>query len=485
MSKRRVMLVLGACLGLLLPAGQASSAVRPHSFYLSPQAGGYFFHEDQGIKDSPIYGLGVGYRFSSHWSAELIGSYIDTELKDIDLQFDTYLGRLEVAYNFFPEGRFVPYLALGFGGIIYDSDEFDLTDTDALAGYGLGFQYFLSESVALRVDGRHFFTAENEDLDGKEFQHFSATGGMLFQFGGDEGRPRVLDGDGDGVIDAFDRCPGTRLGVPVDGYGCPADADRDGTPDYLDQCPDTPATISAGRDGCPADRDRDGVADFLDRCPDLPAGKDGDPNGCPADRDSDSDGVGDRQDRCPDTPAGTPVNAAGCPTNGDSDGDGVIDADDKCPGTPAGVVVDSSGCVGSRGQLSAPGEMAIPPVPSPPVGPAPDVLELNLEFLPRQADLRPAFEAKLEEAVRFIAAHPGQRIVVEGHTDAVGPADFNLKLSRERAENVRRYLIEKASIRPEMIAARGFGETRPVADNATQYGRIQNRRVVIRLADGQ
>ena len=196
-----------------------------------------------------------------------------------------------------------------------------------------------------------------------------------------------------------------------------------------------------------------------------------DASGCPAPQitDSDGDGVADSLDRCPDTPPKTPVNLSGCPI--DADGDGVADLLDKCPATPAGTPVDAQGC-----PAAAPAEKAAVKE---------ETLALNLEFLPGKAELRPEFEPQLQEAVRFIQSHPGERILVEGHTDSVGPADANLRLSQARAERVRRYLLEKTSISPELIQARGYGETQPVGDNASQVGRAQNRRVVIRLADGQ
>lgn len=94
----------------------------------------------------------------------------------------------------------------------------------------------------------------------------------------------------------------------------------------------------------PKDSDGDGVIDAKDRCPDTPRGVRVDMNGCPLD--SDGDGVYDYLDKCPGTPKGTPVDASGCPivTDGDSDGDGVLDSRDKCPDTPRGVSVDADGC---------------------------------------------------------------------------------------------------------------------------------------------
>jgi outer membrane protein OmpA-like peptidoglycan-associated protein len=159
------------------------------------------------------------------------------------------------------------------------------------------------------------------------------------------GKPR--DTDKDGVIDRWDKCPGTPLGVKVDKHGCPLDSDGDGVPDYLDKCPNTPKEAFGKVDehGCPLDSDGDGVPDYLDKCPNTPAAAHGfiNADGCPTD--TDGDGVPDYLDKCPNTPAGITVDSIGCPL--DSDGDGVPDYLDLCPGTPkqAKGFVDKNGCV--------------------------------------------------------------------------------------------------------------------------------------------
>ena len=90
----------------------------------------------------------------------------------------------------------------------------------------------------------------------------------------------------------------------------------------------------------PTDSDGDGVVDALDRCPATPAGRKVNAEGC--ELDGDGDGVVDALDRCPATPAGRTVNAEGCEL--DSDADGIVDAADQCPGTLAGEPVDDKGC---------------------------------------------------------------------------------------------------------------------------------------------
>ncbi len=169
----------------------------------------------------------------------------------------------------------------------------------------------------------------------------------------------------------------------------------------------------------------------------------------PVARDSDGDGIPDDRDKCPKTVWGG-VNADGCPK--DSDGDGVEDERDACPGTPTGMAVDERGC---------------------------PTLRLAVQFTSGRLDIDPRHHAELAKAAEFIKSQPGGYFLVEGHTDSVGPADRNERLSWQRAESVRRHLIDQFGIAPERLRARGVGESRPIADNATQEGRLRNRRVEI------
>lgn len=84
-----------------------------------------------------------------------------------------------------------------------------------------------------------------------------------------------------------------------------------------------------------------------------------------------------------------------------------------------------------------------------------------------------------EFANRLKAENRGAYIEIQGHTDSVGPAEANLRLSRERAMAVRDYLHQEAKIPLHLLAVAAYGETRPVADNGTREGRGKNRRVVL------
>jgi outer membrane protein OmpA-like peptidoglycan-associated protein len=90
--------------------------------------------------------------------------------------------------------------------------------------------------------------------------------------------------------------------------------------------------------------------------------------------------------------------------------------------------------------------------------------------------LRPGAREKLAKISGIVLAHPGLKLEVEGHTDSVGGDEYNQKLSEQRANSVRDYLIQEG-LNSLSITSKGFGKTMPVADNSTAAGRQRNRRV--------
>ena len=202
----------------------------------------------------------------------------------------------------------------------------------------------------------------------------------------------------------------------------------------------------------------------------------------PVERDSDGDGVLDSKDKCPGTPAGRKVNAAGCEL--DSDGDGAVDGNDRCPNTPAGRKVNAEGCeLDSDGDGIVDGDDKCPTVyaktadgcPLPAAAPQPLQLQ-GVHFDFDKATLRPESLTVLDEDVAALSKWGDVKVEVAGHTDSKGSDAYNLNLSQRRAEAVRNYLIGKG-IAAERLTAKGYGESQPVADNATDEGRAKNRRV--------
>jgi outer membrane protein OmpA-like peptidoglycan-associated protein len=102
----------------------------------------------------------------------------------------------------------------------------------------------------------------------------------------------------------------------------------------------------------------------------------------------------------------------------------------------------------------------------------------SIYFDVNRSEVKPAMRARLTEIATALAGVPGRRILVEGHTDSDGSAEYNLKLSSLRSETVKSILVS-GGVSPDRIEAHGYGKTRPVASNITPAGKAQNRRVEI------
>jgi outer membrane protein OmpA-like peptidoglycan-associated protein len=100
---------------------------------------------------------------------------------------------------------------------------------------------------------------------------------------------------------------------------------------------------------------------------------------------------------------------------------------------------------------------------------------INFEF--GKAVIKPESHPVLDSAAGILSNYPEVEVEIQGHTDNIGSDAANLTLSQKRAESVRQYLIDVHMIEPVRLIAYGFGEIKPVADNATAEGRAQNRRV--------
>ena len=230
--------------------------------------------------------------------------------------------------------------------------------------------------------------------------------------------PVVLDRDGDGVLDADDKCP-----------------DVAGLATFM---------------GCP-DKDGDGITDADDKCPDV-AGL-AKYQGCPI-PDTDGDGINDEQDKCP-TVKGF-ARYQGCPIP-DTDGDGVNDEEDKCP-TRVGPA-SNQGC----------------PVIAKEVIDKINFAAKNVFFSTGSFKLLPKSFKSLDEVASLLKTDESLMIDVDGHTDAQGADDKNQTLSDNRAASVKNYLVSKG-ISESRLKSTGYGETKPVADNKTAAGRAKNRR---------
>ena len=291
------------------------------------------------------------------------------------------------------------------------------------------------------------------------------------------------DTDRDNVLDGLDRCEETPSGATVDANGCPGDSDGDKVFDGLDRCPTTPQGATVDRLGCPGDKDNDRVFDGIDRCPDTPPGTTVNAFGCPPVIDSDRDGVHDSVDRCPNTAVGVRVDANGCPVAPDSDGDGSPDSGDLCPGTPAGTRVDVYGCPLTPVPPRTPGADTTPRRdPPPPVTSARWTIPGN-GFPVRSAVIRPAVLPLLDSIAAVLIADPTIRVEIAGNAqDRLPPLD-NLKLSTDRAQAIRLYLLQKG-VRGTQLTIKGYGALNLITQDSSDIARVHNRRTEIRVISG-
>lgn len=147
------------------------------------------------------------------------------------------------------------------------------------------------------------------------------------------------------------------------------------------------------------------------------------------------------------------------PPIGDQDKDGVLDNVDKCPDTPPGVAVDAYGCT-RKGSITLEG--------------------VTFEY--NSAKLKPESRNVLDTVAADLKKYPRLKIELQGHTDSAGPDAYNLKLSQQRADSVRNYLVDQG-VPESRLTAKGYGESQPIADNKTDDGRALNRRVVMSVTD--
>jgi outer membrane protein OmpA-like peptidoglycan-associated protein len=103
----------------------------------------------------------------------------------------------------------------------------------------------------------------------------------------------------------------------------------------------------------------------------------------------------------------------------------------------------------------------------------------QLLFTSGQTVLQPESHKVLDEVVGILKAYPTNEVMVEGHTDNIGNAEYNLQLSRLRAEHVRDYFVKTGGFDRARFRVVGYGQTQPIADNKTRSGRAQNRRVEV------
>jgi OmpA-OmpF porin, OOP family len=434
-----------------------------------------------------------------------------TKTNDAILRKEVASVDVQLQYHFLNhEYKIVPYFMAGVGGV----QEFRTLNFNVQVPFGVGVNFKAAKNAYINIQSEYRYSfGENRN----NLQHGI---GFIYLLGGSEDSTAVMpkeelkevdmikDADKDGIEDGLDLCPDAAGTKAMN--GCP-DKDNDGVADFQDNCPDLPGDKAMG--GCP-DSDNDGVSDTMDECPNLagPASN----KGCPMstkEKDTDSDGIPDTKDNCPDD-AG-PKDNMGCPmadkdgdsipdkedrcpdvkglkTMGgcpDSDNDGIADPDDKCP-KAFGLKV-YGGCPDSDGDglddsidkcPNTPGTVASNGCPDIAVEDKKtlDVAMRAVQFELGKATLKPESFSILKQIGSILKRYPDYNIAIAGHTDNTGSSVANQELSEKRAKACHDYLISQG-IDPSRLSHAGYGESRPVADNATPNGQALNRRVEFNL----
>ena len=107
----------------------------------------------------------------------------------------------------------------------------------------------------------------------------------------------------------------------------------------------------------------------------------------------------------------------------------------------------------------------------------------GIDFARAKAVIRPVSRPKLNKAAAVLRKYPSIRVEISGHTSSEGDPEFNVRLSQERADAVRDYLVE-AGIDATRIETRGAGSSEPRASNKTEAGRRKNRRIEFKILEG-
>jgi len=330
-------------------ASASIAQIRPGAVSLSPFFGGYLFEGSQKLEHRPLYGVRAGYDFTKNLGAEALFEYVDTRYKPTDTQMDFYGYRLEGLYHFMPESKFVPFLAMGIGGVTHNYPD---KNRHLAVGYGGGLKYFITDWLALRADARYVMSYNNF------YNNLEYALGLTFYFGGQKA------------------APARQAEVAPVAAVAPA-----------------PAPVKEPE---PA--------------PAPPPAKEPEP-----------------------APAPPPVMEM-----------------KKAPAAASAVEQK----IMEKGRVT-----------------------LNVQFDTAKAIVKPKYYKNIFEVAEVMKKYPDLKIVIEGHTDNVGGAAYNQKLSQKRADAIKKVMVDKFNIPANRLTAKGFGLTRPIADNKTKAGKQQNRRV--------
>lgn len=452
---KRLLLSLLVPLVLILLEGGAFAGERAGAFSVSPFGGAYFFDGDQRSnydlkQERMTYGIRLGYDWTDNFATEIVGSWIDGERSVKDDAVNVYGYRLDLLYNFMPQSRVVPYVAIGGGGMDFNYPGEALDGNNATFNAGGGVKFFLTDSIALRADARWLTVFGNKAYDNWEY-----TGGISFLFGGKK------SGAAGGTTEEQPQAQPQEQPKEAPLEQVPA---AEPTPGHFKYCVTLHVEFDIDRAAIrPEYRDEIAkVGDFMKRYPTTTAVIEGH-----------SDNVGD-----PDYNMGLSQRRAEAVVNYLVDNFGI----DRSRLTAKGYgmtrpVADNStdegrqknrrieaiiDCTFTMQEVTPPERLCV---------------SLVIDYDTGKSDIKSQYRDEIAKVADYLKRYPTTTALIEGHTDNVGGYDYNMKLSQARADAVVNYLVDNFGIDRSRLAAKGFGYTRRVAYNDTEEGRQKNRRI--------
>ena len=380
--------------------------------------------------------IGLGLSIGTQYSLGV------SSINDVNLDYTSFDGIIKLNLG---KNKFIPYLFSGYGLTNFSNNNndkglFPSMESSRTILAGIGFDITVSEKLKLNISSS--YRSNNES---GTYNHLQNVFGLRYNFG-------VGDRDKDGISDKKDECPD--LPGLKEFNGCP-DTDNDGLPDNKDDCPEEAGPEKTK--GCP-DNDEDGISNNDDNCPDDFGLLEND--GCP---DIDNDGVIDTEDKCPGEYG--EIDNQGCPLK-DKDNDGVLDNDDLCPDVP-----------GSKKNNGCPTDVKVKN----------EIIKTlnsfgeNINFIAESFDIIGQKTINvLVEIKNLLIKNSKINLYIEGYSSSDGSDNYNLMLSRKRAESVKSYLV-KLGVDENRLEVVGYGESNPIGDNDNPMGRSMNRRVQFKM----
>jgi len=461
------------------------------SLLLSLQAGSNYSFTDY---ESPDLGISFGgsleyflpteSRNAYGFSISAAKQYISGNTNNLGLKvpadiFDTETTNLGLGfiYSYAFNNQLLPFLSVNFSYLWFgfDSENVQSSFLDIQNGgeknsitysFSGGLKYKITEIFDVNI-GLGYHVVQNDNLDAikvGEYEDYYLAGqvGLSFRLWNEK------DTDKDGISDDIDKCVFEE--EDFDGY-----QDDDGCPDL--------------------DNDGDGINDLDDNCPNLAEDFDGyqDDDGCP-DVDNDGDGIDDEDDSCPDLAEDFDgyQDDDGCP-DVDNDGDGILDVDDKCIDEAENFngYQDDDGCPDVLPEPIIKEEKPKVVTPKPkkkdppkPKTAAPSQLLIRSEttFSASSSQIKSSAYGELNRIVEELKKYPNTTWRIEGHIDKQASRSEATRITKAQADAILSYFVSKG-LSAANFQSVGFGDATPIASNASVYGKMKNRRILIRKID--